>query len=164
MDQCFIADQMLEQLPAPAQVGKTRVGGIDLNKARMRSVAEALIALSSSPRGFSASELARQVRILSQQTDSDYTARHAAYDIKKLRSKQIVRLIENSRRYEPLAKGLKAMAALLVLRNKAIKPLLAAAQDLHKPRGAQNPRPIDQHYDAIRLAMRGVFQELGLAA
>lgn len=164
MDQYFIADQMLEQLPAPAQVGKTRVGGIDLNKARMRSVAEALIALSSSPRGFSASELARQVRILSQQTDSDYTARHAAYDIKKLRSKQIVRLIENSRRYEPLAKGLKAMAALLVLRNKAIKPLLAAAQDLHKPRGAQNPRPIDQHYDAIRLAMRGVFQELGLAA
>src|ERR1039457_7221556 len=38
----FIADEMLEQLPAPAQVGKTKVGGIDLNKPRMRWVAEAI--------------------------------------------------------------------------------------------------------------------------
>jgi hypothetical protein len=30
-------------------------------------------------------------------------------------------------RYEPLPTGLRAMTALLVLRNKAIKPLLAAA-------------------------------------
>ena len=30
IDQCFIADDMLEQLPAPAQMGKTKVGGIDL--------------------------------------------------------------------------------------------------------------------------------------
>jgi hypothetical protein len=32
MDQCFIADRMLEQLPDPSQVGKTKVGGIDINK------------------------------------------------------------------------------------------------------------------------------------
>src|SRR2546422_7794027 len=32
IDQCFIADQMLEQLPTPSQVGKTKVGGIDLNR------------------------------------------------------------------------------------------------------------------------------------
>ena len=31
IDQCFIADQMLEQLAAPSPVGKTKVGGIDLN-------------------------------------------------------------------------------------------------------------------------------------
>jgi hypothetical protein len=36
IDQCFIADRMLEQLPAPSQVGKITVGGIDLNKPRMR--------------------------------------------------------------------------------------------------------------------------------
>src|SRR6202022_1554040 len=45
IDQCFIADDMLEQLPAPSQVGKTKVGGIDLNKPRMRWVSEAVIAL-----------------------------------------------------------------------------------------------------------------------
>jgi hypothetical protein len=57
IDQCFIADRMLEQLPAPSQVGQTTVGGIDLNKPRMRRVIEALIALSPSPGGFTASEL-----------------------------------------------------------------------------------------------------------
>jgi len=51
IDQCFIADRILEQLPAPAQVGRTKVGGIDLNKPRMRSVVEAVIALSPSPDG-----------------------------------------------------------------------------------------------------------------
>jgi hypothetical protein len=116
----FIADEMLEQLPAPAQVGKTKVGGIDLNKPRMRWVAEAIIALSPSPGGFTASELARQVQMLSNQIESEYGARRAAYDLKKLRGKQIVRRIGQTRRYESMPKGLKAMTALVVLRDKAI--------------------------------------------
>jgi hypothetical protein len=49
IDQCFIADDMLEHLPTASQVGKTIVGGIDINKARMRQVIEALIALSPYP-------------------------------------------------------------------------------------------------------------------
>ena len=44
IDQCFISDSMLEQLLPPSWVGKTKVGGIDLNKPRMRSVIEAVIA------------------------------------------------------------------------------------------------------------------------
>jgi hypothetical protein len=60
--------------------------------------------------------------------------------------------------------GLRAIVALVVLRNKAIKPLLAAAQRRRKSRGAQNPRPIDKHYETLRTAMQGVFDELGLAA
>ena len=100
IDQCFIADRMLEQLPDPSQVGKTKVGGIDLNKARMRWVVEALIALSPSPGGFTASELADQVRALGKQSLSDYGARRAAYDLKKLRGKKIVRRIGQTRRYE----------------------------------------------------------------
>jgi hypothetical protein len=164
IDQCFIADRMLEQLPAPSQVGKTKVGGIDLNKPRMRRVVEAVIALSPSPGGFTASDLASQVRLFSQQNQSEYGPRRAAYDLKKLRGKTIVRRIGQTRRYEPIPKGLRAMAALVVLRNKAIKPLLAAAQELRPSRGAQNPRTLDTHYDTIRSAMQGVFQELGLAA
>jgi hypothetical protein len=74
VDQCFIADGTLEQLPAPSQVGKTKVGGIDFNKPRMRWVAEAVLALSPSPGGFTASELAHQVRALSRQGESDYGA------------------------------------------------------------------------------------------
>jgi len=164
MDQCFIADRMLEQLPAASQIGKTKVGGIDLNQARMRWVIESVIALSPSPGGFTASDLASQVRVLSKQSESEYSARRAAYDLKKLRGKKIVRRIGKTHRYESLTKGLRAMAALVVLRNKAIKPLLAAAQELRPSRGPQNPRALDAHYETIRSAMRGVFQELGLAA
>ena len=56
IDQCFIADSMLEELPTPSRVDNTNVGGIDLNKPRMRWVLEAVIALSLSPHGFTASE------------------------------------------------------------------------------------------------------------
>jgi len=164
IDQCFIADKMLDQLPVPSQVGKTKVGGIDLNKARMRCVIEALITLSPSPDGFRASDLANQVQTLGKQSASEYDARRAAYDLKKLRGKKIVRRIGKTHRYESLPKGLRAMAALVVLRNKAIKPLLAAAQQVLPSRGAQNPRALDAHYETIRSAMLGVFQELGLAA
>src|SRR5271168_4334178 len=58
IDQCFIADEMLEHLPLASRVGKTIVGGIDLNKPRMRQVVEALIALCPSPNGFTASDVA----------------------------------------------------------------------------------------------------------
>jgi hypothetical protein len=102
--------------------------------------------------------------MLSKQSESEYGSRRAAYDLKKLRGKTIVRRIGQTRRYEAIPKGLRAMAALVVLRNKEIKPLLAGAQGLRPSRGAQNPTALDTHYDTIRRAMRGAFQELGLAA
>ena len=119
---------------------------------------QALIALGVSPsaRGFTASELAREVRLLSNQTESDYGPRRAAYDLKKLRAKNI----GQTRRYQSTVSGLRAMVALVVLRNKAIEPLLALAA----ARRAKNSRPIDRHYETIRMAMQGVFDELGLAA
>ena len=47
----------------------------------------------------------------------------------------------------------------------ATSPLRSAAiRPRRKSRGAQNPRPIDKHYENIRTAMQGVFDELGLAA
>ena len=108
--------------------------------------------------------MAREVQTLSRQSESEYGARRAAYDLKKLRGKKIVQRIGKTRRYQSIPSGLSAIAALVVLRNKAIKPLLAAAQELRPSRGAQNPRKLDSHYDTIRTAMRGVFDELGLAA
>jgi hypothetical protein len=164
IDQCFIAEETLEQLPAPTLVGKTRVGGIDFNKARMRWVAQAVLALSPSPGGFTASQLAEQVRRLGQHDISQYGPRHAAYDLKKLRGKQIVCRIGKTAKYEAIPQGARAMAALVVLRDKAIKPLLAAAQQHRRSRRPQNPSPLDIHHQTIRASMRGVFHELGIAA
>src|SRR4051812_5673622 len=127
MDACFVSNDTLENLPQPTQVGQTRVGGIDLNKPRMRRVAEAVLALSSSPAGFTASDLSHKVHTMSGQPEFEYGVRRAAYDIKKLRGKGMVQKIEKSRRYEPLPEGLRAITALIVLREKVIRPLLAAS-------------------------------------
>ena len=133
IDVCFIADTTLEQLPAATRVGKTQVGGIDYNQARMRLVMQAVLAFAASPKGFTASEVACKVRG-SAPPGLDYQPRQAAYDLKKLRGKEFVRKIEHSHRYEPLAHGLRAMTALIVLRDKVIKPLLAASSHpQHQP-------------------------------
>jgi hypothetical protein len=164
VDQCFVGSTTLEELPVATQVGKTRVGGVDVNRPRMRWVVHAVLALASSSRGFTASQLAHQVRSLSRDSESKYGSRHAAYDLKKLRGKQMVRRIEQTRRYEVLREGLRAMTALLVLRDKVLRPLLAGAQSLEPSRGAHNPTPIDHHYEVIRIGMQGVFHELGIGA
>jgi hypothetical protein len=164
IDQCFIAEETLEQLPVPVQLGKTKVGGIDFNKPRMRWVAQAVLALSPFSTGFTASQLAHQVRLLSQQSESDYGPRRAAYDLKKFRGKHLIHRIGNTAKYQPIPAGLRAMAALLLLRDKAIQPLLAAAQQLCPPRGPQNPACLDHHYQTIYTGMQGVFRELEIAA
>ena len=86
IDPCFIAQETLEQLPAPVQVGKTKVGGIDFNKPRMRWVAQAVLA---SP----------------QQDDSQYGSRRAAYDLKRLRGKQIICPSARPRDTKPFHRG-----------------------------------------------------------
>jgi hypothetical protein len=145
LDACFVADDTLDKLPLPAWAGQTKVGGIDLNKPRMRRVAEAILALSTSPAGFTASELAHRVRTMSGEAEFDYGPRRAAYDLKKLRGKAMVCKIGSSRRYEPLPERLRAMTALLVMREKVIKPLLAASCQLEPPSTLRNPTPIDAH-------------------
>ena len=105
------------------------------------------------------------VRAIGDQHHAQYGPRQAAYDLKKLRGKHIVARIARTRRYEALPSGLRAMTAFIVLRNKAIKPLLAAARrPIHRTRRASNPQSIDTHYRALQLAMQGVFNELGIAA
>ena len=133
----------------------------------MRQVAEAVLALSTSPTspaGFTASDLAKKVRKMNGQAESDYGPRRAAYDIKKLRAKDMVRKIGTSRRYEPVSEGLRALSALLILREKAIKPLLAASQRSEPQTKLNHPTPIDQHDEHLRGGMRDLFTALGLAA
>jgi hypothetical protein len=130
----------------------------------MRRVADAVLALSSSPIGFTSSDLDQKVRAMSGASDSVYGARRAAYDIKKLRAKGMLQKIGASRRYEPLQKGLRALTALVVLREQVIRPLLAASTGPKTDSKLLNPAPIDQHYQNLRAGMHHLFTELGLAA
>ena len=161
IDVACIGEARLDELPTPSQVGQTRVGGVDINKPRMRAVVEAVMGLSPAPQGFSCSELAAKVRGI---TGGEYTSRQAAYDLKKLRGKNVVRKVGASRRYETVCEGLQNIAALLVLREKVIKPVLAGAG---KPRRGPKPKhqnAIDAHYETIQVEMRNLFQAIGIAA
>jgi hypothetical protein len=84
-DIAFIADGTLDELPLPSQLGATRIGGIDLNKPRIRAALSAALALTAAPRGYTVAEFTARVR---QTTGhSGYTIRQAAYDLRKLRGK-----------------------------------------------------------------------------
>jgi hypothetical protein len=164
IDTPFIADDTLDSLPTPTQVGRSRVAGVDLNKPRVRAVMEAVIALAVVPTGFTASDLAAKVREILNVSPSEYLPRHAAYDLKKLRGKQWVKKIGKSRRYAPVPEGLQTMTALVVLREKVIKPVLAGAG---KPKPGPRPQQeteIDKQYRQIHGEMRLLFHLLGVVA
>jgi hypothetical protein len=61
----FVSDETLDQLPLPSILGKTRVGGLDLNKVRIRTVLAGVLAFASSPTGFRVSDLTAKISNMS---------------------------------------------------------------------------------------------------
>jgi hypothetical protein len=56
------------------------------------------------------------------------------------------------------------LTALLVPREKIIRPLLAAGTQPEPRAKPANPVPIDHHYENLRAEMRNLFTEPGIAA
>ena len=56
------------------------------------------------------------------------------------------------------------MAALLILREKVIRPLLAASQRPEPMSKPAHPTPVDHHYEHLRADMRNLFTALGMVA
>ena len=159
----FIDATALEQWPKRSSLADRPVAGVDMNQPRMQAVLQAVVALAVQPNGFKASELAERVRQSPGGAMQQYTSRQASYDLRKLRAKAVVKRIPDSLRYEPLAEGLRAVVALLTLRNKVLVPLLAKQGKRHRaPRC--HMAPIDIHYDNIQKEMQHAFKILGIAA
>jgi hypothetical protein len=164
LDQAFVAEATLEQLPAPAYLGHTRVGGIDVNKPRMRAVLSAVLACALAPTGFRVGDLAAQVRPRAAALAATYGVRQAAYDLKKLRAKGLVDQVAGSRRYQVRPEGVRIIAALVVLREQVINPLLAGTATPTVGREPTHYTAIDTHYEILRKEMHALFTDLGLAA
>jgi hypothetical protein len=164
VDVTFISDQTLDQLPLPSRVGRTRIGGVDLNQARMHAALAAALALAPVPTGFSLAQFTAKVQALADPIQRTYSRRQAAYDLKRLRGKHLIVKVGSSRRYQVPPEGARTIAALLTLRDQVIKPLLSATR-LPK----RGPKPstwttLDRHYEQLRLDMQLVFHDLGIAA
>ena len=150
----WINDSTLEDLTTPSELSNTRVGGIDINQPRMRAVLQAVLALAYSPRGFTGRELAAKVTDI---TGQEFRLRQAAYDLRKLRGKNLAVRIGTSRRYETTLLGIRSIVALVLLREKVIRPLLANDGKRKNGRKPKNPHPLDARYEALQREVQLLF-------
>jgi hypothetical protein len=159
----FLDQGAFERWAEPSTRGTRRLAGIDLNKARNRHVVDAVVGLATQPAGFSLAELAEAVRARTGWGPKRYSVRQAAYDLAKLRGKQLARRKDQSRRYVSDPSGVRTMCAYLLLREKVIKPLLAGVvRPPGRPPKVLNP--LDRHYVNLREELNRTFETIGLAA
>ncbi len=163
VDIAFISDQTLDQLPLPSRVGQVRVGGVDLNNPRMRAALTAVLALGPSPLGFGVSQFRAKVQSMTGQSEAEYSPRHAAYDLNKLRGKQLIAKMGRSRRYELCPHSMRTIAALHVLRDHVIRPIIASVGTPRLDPPTLRPA-LDRHYERLRQDLQPIFEELGIAA
>lgn len=161
-DAALLDDGTYESLPKPSAMGAARVAGINLASARMAAVMESVVALSTQPAGFTSGDLAVKVQERLGVSAEDYQPRQAAYDLKKLRGKGLVRKIGKSHLYDAPAEELRTLVALGMLRDKVLKPVLRN-RNLQGPPPRSN-NPIDHHYYNLRQEMRRLFKTLKIAA
>jgi hypothetical protein len=91
-----------------------------------------------------------------------YTVRQAAYDLRKLRSKQLIDKPGRGRRYQVTPQAARTITALLTLHDQVIAPILAG---VHSPRIGRKPAtwtPIDRDYEKIRIDLQTLFHHLGI--
>ena len=162
VDVGFLPDGILDELPTASQLGATRVGGVDINKPRARAALAAVLALALAPGGFTASELAAKVRSLTGQSEHDYTIRQAAYDLRKLRGKQLVVKPGRTHRYQVPIAAARTISALLTLRDQIIAPILAGIGRPGPGRPPKTRTSIDRDYQNLRDDMRTLFHDLAI--
>lgn len=159
-DVSFIADGLLDQLPLPSQLGAVRTGGIDLNKPRARAALAAALALAPAPHGFTVAEHAARVQQITGR--AGYTTRQAAYDLRKLRGKNLAVKPASTRRYHIPPEAARTIAALLALRDHVIGPILAGIRSPRMGRKPAHWTTVDRDYETLRVAMQTLFRDLGI--
>jgi hypothetical protein len=102
---CFIegthyraVDRLSSALSGP-ELGP-RLAGLDLNKARNRTVIAARSGLATRPEGFTTTDPAEAVRGRTGWDPTQYPTRRAAYDLAKVRGKGLVERVPGRQRYE----------------------------------------------------------------
>jgi len=158
----YLPDGILDQLPAPSTLGATRTGGLDMNRPRIRAALAATLALAVAPAGFTVAEFTTKVREMTGQTPEQYSVRQGAYDLRKLRGKQLVIKPGRTRRYHVPELAARTITALLTLRDKVIAPLIAG---IRTPRRGAPPKhwtTIDHDYETLRRDMKTLLTDLGI--
>ena len=162
VDLGFLPDGILDQLPAPSHVAATRIGGIDMNLPRIRAALAAALALAVAPQGFTVAQFTAQVREMTGQTADDYSTRQGAYDLRKLRGKQLLTKPGRTRRYHMPSHAARTITALVTVRDKVIAP--SSPESGHHDKAARpSTGPTSTGTTTLRHAMQSLFKDLGIS-
>jgi hypothetical protein len=107
----FLDAGQFERWAEPSPRGNRRLAGLDLNKARNRTVIAALSGLATRPEGFTTTDLAEAVRGPTGWDPTQYPSRRAAYELAKVRGKGLVERLPGRRRYECRPPQLRVLCA-----------------------------------------------------
>ena len=139
----FLEGGLLDTLPQPTRTG-SRAGRHRSPESAHAHSYRSRSRSGPKPGGFTAKELARKVNEFSG-TASTFSPRQAAYDLSKLRGKSIIERVAHTRNYTLNAAGIRALAGLLILREKVIRPVLAGICKTRLGRPPKIIHPIDIH-------------------
>jgi hypothetical protein len=126
----------------------------------MRAALAAVLALAAAPAGFTVAALAAKVQAIGGQRG--YTIRQAAYDLRKLRGKDLLVKPGRPHRYQVPPPAAPTIAALLALRDQVIGPILAGVRSLRLGRKPAHWTNVDRDYEALRIGMQALFADLGI--
>jgi hypothetical protein len=160
----FLDEGQFERWAEPSQRGNRRLAGLDLNKARNRTVIAAVSGLATEPEGFTTAEVAEAVRGRAGWNQVQYPTRRAAYDLAKLRGKGLLDRVPGRRLYQCRPEQLRVLCAYVVLREHVIKPVLAGVARKELPLAPLQLSRLDEHYLVLRAELQRTCQTLGLAA
>ena len=122
----------------------------------MHAALSAVLTLAPTPHGFTVGDFAAKVHAITGASSAAYSIRQAAYDLRKLRGKQLVDKPARTRRYRVPPLAARTIAALLALRDQVIAPSRRAA-----PRRRAWTR-VDRDYERIRIDMQTLFTDLAI--
>ena len=88
--------------------------------------------------------------------------RQAAYDLRKLRGKQLTDKPGRTRRYHVPPVAARTIAALLTLRDQVITPILAGIRSPKMGRKPAHWTRVDRDYEQIRIDMHTLFTDLAI--
>ena len=109
--------------------------------------------------GFTVADLAAKVHTMTGQTDTYYTTRQAAYDLRKLRGKHLVDKPGHTRRYHIPDLAARTIAALLTLRDYIIGLILTGVRSPRHGRKPTHWTAIDRDYETLRIGMQNRFHD-----
>jgi hypothetical protein len=125
LDRVFIGPSVATEWSQPHQLGSTRIAGLNLNQARIRTVLQVLPRLSTAPDGFNVTDLVDAVHAEGR---PGYNRQQARYDLRKLRGAGLIGCPPHRRKYLMKAPKARQVAGYFLLQDRLIKPLLTAME------------------------------------